>query len=144
MVEDSVADGRRIAELLASEVDGRVDGILDTLAVVNPDRSVEGSPDGERAYDIERAVDGSWEDARTRHAPEESRGELLAEVYVHEDRARVEFREGQDAAAEVAGERGLRVRPKAVEPPRTLVFVENGAEVKRAVDAVEAVTEAVA
>jgi len=144
MVEDSVADGRRIAELLASEVDGRVDGILDTLAVVNPDRSVEGSPDGERAYDIERAVDGSWEDARTRHAPDESRGELLAEVYVHEDRARVEFREGQDAAAEVAGERGLRVRPKAVEPPRTLVFVENGAEVKRAVDAVEAVTEAVA
>ena len=144
MVEDSVADGRRIAELLASEVDGRVDGILDTLAVVNPDRSVEGSPEGERAYDIERAVDGSWEDARTRHAPDESRGELLAEVYVHEDRARVEFREGQDAAAEVAGERGLRVRPKAVEPPRTLVFVENGAEVKRAVDAVEAVTEAVA
>ena len=144
MVEDSVADGRRIAELLASEVDGRVDGILDTLAVVNPDRSVEGSPDGERAYDIERAVDGSWEDARTRHAPNESRGELLAEVYVHEDRARIEFREGQDAAAEVAGERGLRVRPKAVEPPRTLVFVENGAEVKRAVDAVEAVTEAVA
>jgi hypothetical protein len=144
MVEDSVADGRRIAELLASEVDGRVDGILDTLAVVNPDRSVEGSPDGERAYDIERAVDGSWEDARTRHAPDESRGELLAEVYVHEDRARIEFREGQDAAAEVAGERGLRVRPKAVEPPRTLVFVENGAEVKRAVDAVEAVTEAVA
>ena len=144
MVEDSVADSRRIAELLASEVDGRVDGILDTLAVVNPDRSVEGSPDGERAYDIERAVDGSWEDARTRHAPDESRGELLAEVYVHEDRARIEFREGQDAAAEVAGERGLRVRPKAVEPPRTLVFVENGAEVKRAVDAVEAVTEAVA
>jgi len=144
MVEDSVADGRRIAELLASEVDGRVDGILDTLAVVNPDRSVEGSPDGERAYHIERAVDGSWEDARTRHAPDESRGELLAEVYVHEDRARIEFREGQDAAAEVAGERGLRVRPKAVEPPRTLVFVENGAEVKRAVDAVEAVTEAVA
>ena len=144
MVEDSVADSRRIAELLASEVDGRVDGILDTLAVVNPDRSVEGSPDGERAYDIERAVDGSWEDARTRHAPNESRGELLAEVCVHEDRARIEFREGQDAAAEVAGERGLRVRPKAVEPPRTLVFVENGAEVKRAVDAVEAVTEAVA
>lgn len=143
MVEDSVANGRRIAELLASEVDGRVDGVLDRLAVVNPDRSVEGTPDGERAYDVERAVDGSWEDARTRHASDESRGELLAEVYAHEDRARIEFREGQDAAAEAAADRGLRVRPKAVEPPRTLVFVENGAEVKRAVDVVEAVTETV-
>ena len=142
MVEDSVADGRRIAELLASEVDGRVDGVLDGLAVVNPDRSVEGTPDGERAYDVERAVEGSWEDARTRHAPDESRGELLAEVYVHEDRARIEFREGRDAAAEAASERGLRVRPKAVEPPKTLVFVESGAEVKRAVDAVEAAVEA--
>ena len=143
MAGDSVADGRRIAELLASEVDGRVDGNLDTLAVVNPDRSVEGTPDGKRAYDIERAVDGNWEDARTRHAPDESRGELLAEVYVHDDRVRIEFREAQDAAAEATAERGLRARPKAVDPPKTLVFVESGAEVKRAVDVVEAVTEAV-
>ncbi|NHN47263.1 hypothetical protein G9464_06580 [Halostella sp. JP-L12] len=142
MVEDSVADGRRIAELLASEVDGRVDGVLDRLAVVNPDRSVEGTPDGERAYDVERAIEGTWEDARTRHAPDETRGELLAEVYVHEDRARIEFREEQDAAAAAAGERDLRVRPKAVDPPKTLVFVESGAEVKRAVDVVEAVVEA--
>jgi hypothetical protein len=31
------------------------------------------------------------------------------------------------------------VRPKAVEPPRTLVFVESGAAVKRALDVVRAV-----
>ncbi|WP_323190724.1 hypothetical protein [Halostella sp. PRR32] len=143
MVEDSVADGRRIAELLASEVDGRVDGVLDALAVVNPDRSATGSPDGERAYDVARAVDGAWDDARTQHAPDDSRSELLAEVYIHEDRARIEFRDGQDTAAETAEELELRVRPKAVRPPQTLVFVESGAEVKRAVDVVESVTEAV-
>jgi hypothetical protein len=143
MVEDSVADGRRIAELLASEVDGRVDGVLDALAVVNPDRSAEGTPDGERAYDVARAVEGAWDDARTRHEPDDARSELLAHVYVHEDRARLEFRDGQDAAAETADELGLRVRPKAVEPPRTLVFVESGAEVKRAVDVVEAATDAI-
>ncbi|WP_135821144.1 hypothetical protein [Halostella litorea] len=142
MVEDSVADGRRIAELLASEVDGRVDGALDALAVVDADRSAEGTPDGERAYDVERAVEGSWDDARTRHAPDESRGELLARVYLHEDRVRIEFADGQEAAAATASELGLRTRPKATEPPRTLVFVESGAAVKRAVDAVEAATEA--
>jgi len=144
MVEDSVADGRRIAELLASEVDGRVDGALDALAVVNADRSAEGSPDGERAYDVERAVEGSWDDARTRHAPDDSRGELLAEVFLHPDRVRVEFGEGQDIAAETAAELDLRTRPKATDPPRTLVFVESGAAVKRAVDVVEAVTAATA
>ena len=143
MVEESVADGRRIAELLSSEVDGRVDGVLDRLAVVNPDRSAEGTPDGERAYDVARSVDGAWDDARTRHTPDDAKSELLAEVYVHEDRARIEFRDGQDAAAGTAEELGLRVRPKAVRPPRTLVFVENGAEVKRAVDAVEDATNAV-
>jgi hypothetical protein len=143
MVEESVADGRRIAELLSSEVDGRVDGVLDRLAVVNPDRSAEGTPDGERAYDVVRSVEGAWDDARTRHTPDDTESELLAEVYVHEDRARIEFRDGQNAAAETAEELSLRVRPKAVRPPRTLVFVENGAEVKRAVDAVEAATNAV-
>ena len=115
MVEDSVADGRRIAELLASEVDGRVDGALAALAVVNADRSAAGTPDGERAYDVERAVEGSWDDARTRHAPDESRGELLARVFLHADRVRVEFEAGQRVAAETAAELDLRTRPKATD-----------------------------
>ena len=43
-----------------------------------------------------------------------------------------------------AGQRaGLRVRPKAVDPPRTLAFVESGAEVKHALRVVRAVGEAV-
>jgi hypothetical protein len=43
----------------------------------------------------------------------------------------------------VAENEGLRVRPKAVEPPRTLVFLESGAEVKGALRVVRAVAEGI-
>ncbi|WP_276301964.1 hypothetical protein [Halorussus lipolyticus] len=118
MVEDRTTDGKRIAQLLSSEVSSREDSGLDALEVVNADADVEPSAEGELAYEIAFA-DG---------------GEILAEVYVQEDRARIEFREEVDSAAEVAESVELRVRPKAVEPPRTIVFVEDGAEVKRATD----------
>ena len=67
---------------------------------------------------------------------------MLFRSYVHPDRVHVEVSAGQEAAVEAAERAGLRVRPKAVEPPRTLVFVESGAEVKRAVDAIVAAIEA--
>lgn len=126
MVEDRVTDGRRIAQLLASEVRGRERGPLGSLSVVDA-RDVEGSEHGEFAYGIDRGADGTERDAGT---------ERLADVYVHDDRARVEFRAGLEAAVAAADRGGLRVRPKATRPPRTLVFVESGAEVKRALDAV--------
>jgi hypothetical protein len=122
MVEDRITDGRRIAELLSSEIDGREDGPVADLAVTNADRDVEPTADGARAYDVAR------------------RGERIARAYVHEDRTRLEFEAGQDAAAEAAADRDLRVRPTATTPPRTLVFVESGAEVKRAVDVVRSVS----
>ncbi|WP_135853145.1 hypothetical protein [Halorussus salinus] len=121
MVEDRTTDGKRIAQLLSSEVSSREDSGLDGLEVVNADADVEPSAEGELAYEIARGE------------------EILADVYVHDDRARVEFRERADAAAETAEEVGLRVRPKATRPPRTLVFVEDGAEVKRATDVFVAV-----
>ena len=115
--------GKRIAQLLASEVAGRSDGPLGRLAVADADRDIEPTVDGARAYVVERD------------------GEPFAEVYVQPDRARIELREGIDTAVEAAEREGLRVRPKATRPPRTLVFVESGGEVKRAVavlvDAVE-------
>lgn len=130
MVEERTTDGKRIAQLLSSEVDGREDSGLDALAVVNADPDAAGSADGELAYEVAREG-GSTEET------------TLAEVYVHDDRIRIEFREGIDAAAEAGDEVGLRVRPKAVEPPRTLVFVEDGAEVKRATDVFVAVLQSV-
>ncbi|ELY97472.1 hypothetical protein C482_12644 [Natrialba chahannaoensis JCM 10990] len=135
MVEDRITDGTRIAQLLSSELDGREDGGLEYLAVTNADRDVEPTADGARAYDVTmtRAVDtdaGESDDDDTT---------LLAQVFVQPDRARVEFTAGQDGAAEAADESGLRARPKATKPPRTLVFVESGAEVKRVTDVVQVV-----
>jgi hypothetical protein len=126
MVEERTTDGRRIAELLASELDGREDGVLDVVSVVNADRDVEPAENGARAYDV--VVD--------------DHGEPLARAFVHPDRIHLEFDRGQDAAADSASEVDLRARPKATVPPKTLVFVESGAEVKRATDVIQAVVRA--
>lgn len=124
MVEDRLTDGKRIAQLLASEVTGRTDGPVSRLAVTDANPDVEPTVDGARAYAIQRD------------------GESFAEVLVQPDRIRVELREGIEAAVEMAEQRGLRVRPKATRPPRTLVFVESGAEVKRAVAVLVTAVEA--
>ncbi len=94
MVERRVTDGVRIAQLLSSELDGREDGALDRLAVTNADRSVEASPEGERAYDVERD------------------GEAFARAFVHEDRIRVEPEAGGEAIAAHAEGEDLRVAPE--------------------------------
>ena len=123
MVEERLADGMRIAQLLASEVTGRTDGPLGKLVITDADPDVEPTVDGGSAYLIERD------------------DQPLGEVFVQPDRVRVELREGIEAAVEMAEQRKLRVRPKAVEPPRTLVFIESGAEVKRAVAVLVAAAE---
>ncbi|ELZ01794.1 hypothetical protein [Natrialba asiatica] len=140
MVEDRTTDGTRIAQLLSSELDGREDGELAALAVTNADRDVNPTVDGVRAYDV-TITDDSADDGDD-VATDNPDGERLAQVFVHPDRSRLEFTAGQDVAAEVAANEGLRVRPKATQPPRTLVFVESGAEVKRATDVVQAVVRA--
>ncbi len=122
MAEERLTDGVRIAQLLASEVTGN-HGRLRDLSVTDADPDVEPTPDGALAYAL---VDGS---------------NRLGEVFVQPDRVRVEFRVAPDAAADAAGTAGLRVRPKATQPPRTLVFVESGAEVKRVLPVLEAVLE---
>ncbi|KDE60459.1 hypothetical protein EL22_22270 [Halostagnicola sp. A56] len=131
MVETRVTDGRRIAELLASEIDGREDGHLERLAVVDADTDVEPTTDGARAYDVEQIGE-----------PEGM--VVIARVFVHEDRVRVEFERGHERAAAAAESVGLRVRPKATTPPKTLVFVEDGGEVKRASDVFDDVSQSIA
>ncbi|MEF8808919.1 hypothetical protein [Natronomonas sp.] len=128
MVRDEITDGKRIGQLLSSEIHGYERGALGRLSVTDADTDVEPTEAGAFAY----AIDYEGESGDL---------ERLAEVYVHPDRAHVEFREGIETAAERGDSEGLRVRPKAVEPPRTLVFVENGAEVKSALRVVRAVAE---
>ncbi|CAI48956.1 uncharacterized protein NP_1730A [Natronomonas pharaonis DSM 2160] len=114
MVHNEIGRGERIAELLSSEVHGHDRGALGALSVTDAAEEVEPTADGALAFRIAAA------------------DEVLADVYVQPDRARVEFVAATEAAAATADKEALRVRPKAVEPPRTLVFVENGAEVKGA------------
>ncbi|QLG26270.1 hypothetical protein HUG10_01365 [Halorarum halophilum] len=131
MVEDRTADGVRIAQLLASELTGG-GGRLADVTVTDSAPDVEPTTDGALAYGV--AVAGA-----------DGRGEpdYVAEVYVHPDRVRAEFRVAPDAAADAGAEAGLRVRPKAVRPPRTIVFVEDGAEVKRVLPVFETAVRAV-
>lgn len=123
MVIDRTTGGRRLAELLSSEIHGRESSSLGRLAVVDADADVEPTADGAFAYAV--SLDGN----------------RVAAVYAHPDRLRVEFERGIDAAARAGDAADLRVRPKAVEPPKTLVFVTDGAEVKRATDVFAAVVE---
>ncbi|PSQ06983.1 hypothetical protein BRC97_04750 [Halobacteriales archaeon QS_6_71_20] len=122
MVADRTADGVRIAQLLASEVVGDGDRLADA-DVSDADPDVEPTTEGALAYRVRVGDDP------------------LAAVFVQPERARVEFLANPDAAAAAAAEAGLRVRPKAVRPPRTVVFVADGAEVKRVLPAFEAVVE---
>lgn len=134
MVDEELDDGVRIAELLASELTGRGVGAFADVTVENADLDVEPTEFGERAYDVHHD------------------GEHVASVFVHPDRAHVEFRgrddgggdqrvtdgraDGLDDVRDRAADLDLRVRPKATQPPRLLVFVGNGAEVKRVIDVV--------
>jgi len=124
MVEEELTDGERIARLLSSEIHGHERGALGRLSVVDAADDVEPTAAGAFAYAV---ADGE---------------RRVAEVYAHPDRAHVEFLAAARTAAEAGQRAGLRVRPKAVEPPRTLAFVENGAEVKPALRVVRAVCEA--
>ena len=149
MVEDRLTDGVRIGQLLASEIAGDR-GRLDGIAVTDGDPDVEPTADGALAYRLVRVDeadradgDAPGHDDRDVDAPSRDDRDVVAEVYVHPDRTRVEFVRAPDAAADAAGEAGLRVRPKATRPPRTLLFVEDGAAVKRVRPVIEAVSAAI-
>ncbi|MFB6252850.1 MAG: hypothetical protein ABEI27_14405 [Halobellus sp.] len=124
MVTDRLTDGRRIAQFLASELTGHDD--LAGLAVTDPDPDVEPTPDGAFAYAIEHRGEGNHE--------------RVATVSVQPNRVRLAFERAVDTVAEAAETEGLRVRPKAVRPPKTLVFVEDGAQVKWLLPALETVS----
>lgn len=116
MVQDRVTDGRRIAELLASEVRGRSDGPHADVAVVDA-RDVEPTPGGAFAYAIEAS------------------GDRLADVYIHPERVGLAVRDCEGTAA-TAADAGLPVRT-GDDRDGTLVWIESGAAVKSARDVIE-------
>jgi len=134
MVTDRLTDGVRIAQLLASEVTGN-ESRLRGLTVADADPDIEATTDGALAYRIVRETDET--DGDTANA--DALCDAVAEVFVQPDRARIEAFAAPEAVAAAASETDLRVRPKASRPPRTLVFIEDGAQVKRALTVLEAV-----
>jgi hypothetical protein len=147
MVDERVRDGRRIAQLLAAELRGHEGGQLGRLAVVDV-RDVEGTEHGTFAYGVALLPPGETADRRNPDVETREAVERLADVYVHLDRARAEFRLAPDAAADAGREAAaedeseLRVRPKATTPPRTLLFLESGVAAKRALPVFRAVIAA--
>ena len=152
MVDDELSDGERIARLLSSEIHGHERGVLGRLSVADARETVEPTEQGAFAFAVVADADSDGDDDDDGDDSDDSDDgdaddaddgieRRVAEVYVHPDRSHVEFRVGARTAAEAGHRAGLRVRPKAVEPPRTLVFVENGAEVKPALRVVRAVGE---
>ncbi|KTG09319.1 hypothetical protein AUR64_16185 [Haloprofundus marisrubri] len=144
MADDHLADGKRIAQLLASELEGG--GSSDRLRVADADPDVEATADGAFAYavdalasDAESDADGGDTDGDHDDHDDAETETRLAEVFVQSDRARVEFLVDPAVAVDAAENANLRVRPKAVRPPRTLVFVEDGAQVKWILPVFEAV-----
>lgn len=150
MVRDELTDGTRIGRLLSSEIHGHERGVLGRLRIVDANTDVEATDAGAFAFAIAagggRDATGSDTDVSGNDGgpPGGDRVAIdgrMAEAYVHPDRLRVEFSVEPATAASAGHDHGLRVRPKSVDPPRTLVFVEDGAEVKAALRVVRAVAE---
>jgi len=143
MVADRLRDGTRIAQLVASELTGDR-GRLAAVVVVDADPDVEPTADGAVAYRVahvsnSEAIEIGEQGQTTVDESAVADQTMLATVFVHPERARIEFTAAPDTAAEAADSAGLSVRPKAVDPPRTLVFVEDGAEAKRVIPVFESV-----
>ena len=145
MVSDEVTDGTRIGRLFSSEIHGHERGALGRLGIVDADPDAEATEGGAFAFAVAVGGDGDGsmdvDDGGDDDAA--ASGKRIAEAHVHPDRLRVEFLRGTRTAAEAGRAAGLRTRPKAVEPPRTLVFVERAADAKAALRVVRDVAEAV-
>lgn len=135
MVEDRLTDGRRVAELLASDLTGRADPPFDRIRVTDPDRDVTPTTDGARAYDVtlHPVGEGGHGDDAGETAAVVGAGRRLARTFVHPERARLEVSAGLAAAREAVteGDPPLRARPVGGGAPRLVVFLPDGVAVKR-------------
>ncbi|MFB6254827.1 MAG: hypothetical protein ABEI06_09460 [Halobacteriaceae archaeon] len=124
-MENTIDDGKRIAELLSSEVTGHETELLDEMTIVNVNEDVSPSVEGDRAYDINY------------------RSSQMASIFIHEDRAHIELREGLESAKEAAHNQDLRIRPVGTSPPHLTIFLENGADVKQVIPILKAAANSI-
>ncbi|MFW6385388.1 MAG: hypothetical protein ACOCY7_04555 [Halodesulfurarchaeum sp.] len=116
MVEEEIRDGDRIADLLAHELEGFEEPPFDSIRIVEPAVDDSDASGGDVAFSVDY------------------RDQRLCEIQIQPDRILLEFRMVPDSIVEAAQAVDLRVRPKATDPPSTLLFVERGADVKRVID----------
>lgn len=114
MVEDRITDGKRIAQLLSSELSGRDRGTLGDVSVVDADPDAEPSPEGTEAYGIGY------------------RSERIGTVRLFPEAVTISVTRQVEPITESAQENGLAVTDDEA------LRLESGASVKRAVDAVVA------
>ena len=139
MVRDELTDGKRIGQLLASEIHGHERETLGRLAIVDSDKDVEPTADGAFAYGIE--LNESQTESEESSIESEGDHPYIASAYVHPETLRIEFEIGAETARENAAETGLRVETSEKDADRTAVFVENGADVKVVLGVIRAVAE---
>lgn len=118
MVEDRITDGKRIAQLLASELTGLSTGPVARLGVDDADPDAEPSAEGAFAYDVVR------DDRR------------VGSVFVHDDTARVDLSvgDGEAVGTEAEGTNTDGLSLETTDEGHLRVYVEYAAAVKRTVD----------
>jgi hypothetical protein len=122
MVEDRVTDGKRIAQLLSSELTGLETGSLAHVAVVDADPDAEPSEDGTVAYTVVAA------------------DQRIGDVVLYPDAAELTIERGIETARETARWSAIPVAPTSGDD--LAVTMESGAAVKRARDVVRDVANA--
>jgi len=123
MVEDRITDGKRIAQLLSSELSGRTRGALADVAVVDADPDSEPSPSGTDAYGI---AAGDRRIGAVVLYPDAVECELTLDPAAVSGAVR-----GEDLSVVASGEADGSATSVTLR-------VESGAAVKRAVDAIVA------
>jgi len=152
MVQDRLRDGKRIAQLLASELTGD-QSALANVVVADADPDVAPTDDGAFAYRVVHVADGDalTTDDRGRPTLADAASDVDAEmteiatVSVQPDRARVAFSIAADRAVEAATTAELDVVSPAVDADdgTAVVSITDGVDAKRVVPVFEAVVTAV-
>ena len=147
MVQDRLSDGKRIAQLLASELTGD-QAALAHVVVADADPDVEPTADGAFAYRVVHVADSDALTTDDRGRPTlaaDSAGDVdaatteIATVSVRPDRARVTFTVAPERAAVAAADTELRTR--STDTADTTLLVTDGVEAKRVLPVFEAVVD---
>lgn len=147
MVQDRLSDGKRIAQLLASELTGD-QAALAHVVVADADPDVEPTEDGAFAYRVVHVADSDALTTDDRGRPTlaaDSAGDVdaatteIATVSVQPERAHVTFTLAPERAAVAAADTELRTR--STDTADTTLLVTDGVEAKRVLPVFEAVVD---